>query len=212
MNRVVDTRGIVVGGNGSARFAKAAEHPENCRCGVHDKSPRACPYAGCDAVKPGIRSLGQHISWVHKRRRRSFTKVVIPDGTGWLTGVLRDPRRAAGLHLESLPKFSQWLHQQWDRVPHQFGKRSRAATKGHRSHASMLPADAAYRLPTMAPEVPAALGAVILELALAADVPTNTIVTALLCYGTEYLAKELRATHYAPQPRLPAALEIPASV
>jgi hypothetical protein len=57
--------------------------------------------------------------------------------------------------------------------------------------------------------VPATLGAAICGLALEADTPIRHIVTAMLAYGMEAFAKELRATGYAPEVRLPRAENTP---
>lgn len=156
----------------------------------------------------GIRRLGQHIAWVHKRRRRGFARVIVPDGTGWLTHVLRDPHRAAGLHLESLPRFARWLVQTWQRQPHKMRKRTRAALRLAVALAQTAAARAPnepFVLPTAQPTVPAVLGEALCLLALEANVPIRTVVTAMLAYGVEAFAKELRATGYAPDVRLPEA-------
>ena len=55
--------------------------------------------------------------------------------------------------------------------------------------------------------VPAVLGEAICLVALEANIPVRNVVTAMLAYGVEAFARELRATNYAPQPRLPVAHE-----
>lgn len=176
-----------------------------------DETPRDCPHLGCDAVGPkaprGIRRLGQHITWVHKRRRRGFSRVIVPDGTGWLTHVLRDPHRAAGLHLEALPRFTRWLTETWKREPRKMLARRRnglrLALAECRSKIARSPSEP-YMLPGSPPEVPAALGEALCLIALESNVPLRHIVTATLAYGVEAFAKELRSTNYAPYPRLPS--------
>ena len=177
-----------------------------------DQQPRDCPHPGCLATGAdaplGIRRLGQHIAWVHKRRRRGFSRVIVPDGTGWLTHVLRDPHRAAGLHLGELPRFARWLTQSWERKSHKMRKRTRNALRLAIAEAQTAAArspNEPYTLPTSPPTVPAVLGETLGLIALEADVPLRTIVTAMLAYGVEAFAKELRATTYAPQVRLPQA-------
>ena len=131
---------------------------------------------------------------------------MVPDGTGWLTHVLRDPHRAAGLHLESLPRFARWLAQTWKRQPRAMRRRQRSEVTAALNDAMTLVArspNEPFTLPMAPPAVPAVLGEAICLVALEANVPVRNIVTAMLAYGVEAFAKELRATNYAPQPRLP---------
>lgn len=208
--QILDATGEVVTGVRSSRWLPKAQHPADCTCGMCDETPRDCPHPGClargEAAPRGIRRLGQHIAWVHKRRRRGFARVIVPDGTGWLTHVLRDPHRAAGLHLDALPRFSRWLVAAWSMA----GKTPRARTRNRlrlalaeaRMRVDRSPAEA-YTLPTGPPTVPAALAEALCLVAIEANVPLGHIVTAMLAYGVEAFAKELRATNYAPNPQLP---------
>jgi hypothetical protein len=143
---------------------------------------------------------------VHKRRRRGFARVIVPDGTGWLTHVLRDPHRAAGLHLESLPRFARWLTQTWQVEPRTMRTRRRNGIRNALRDAQTLTQRAPnepFTLPCAPPVVPAALGESLCLLALESNVAIRDIVTAMLAYGIEAFAKELRSTNYAPYPRLP---------
>lgn len=204
--------GVVVSGLRSGRFVPRAEHPEDCTCGMCDRAPRDCPYPRCwatgDQAPLGIRRLGQHIAWVHKRRRRGFARIVVPGGTSWLTTVLRDPHRAAGLHLEALPRFSRWLLENWQRKPHRVRQATRTRVRAALLHASELAARSPrepFTVPCGPPPVPAALGEAICLLALETNTSVRDICTALLAYGMEALAKELRVSHFAPPVRLPNA-------
>ncbi|MFY9838207.1 MAG: hypothetical protein WAK55_17405 [Xanthobacteraceae bacterium] len=177
-----------------------------------DETPRDCPHADCwaqgaDAPR-GIRRLGQHIAWVHRRRRRGFARVIVPDGTGWLTHVLRDPHRAAGLHLEALPRFARWLVEHWHIENRKPRTRRRTALRNAIADAHTLAQRAPnepFSLPTSPPRVPAVLGEALCLVALEANVPIGYVVSAMLAYGVEAFAKELRSTGYAPYPRLPTA-------
>jgi hypothetical protein len=212
--QVLSPTGELVTGIRSGRWLPKAEHPDDCTCGMCDEQPRDCPHPGCWAVAGdaprGIRRLGQHIAWVHKRRRRGFARVIVPDGTGWLTHVLRDPHRAAGLHLEALPRFARWLTQTWEIKSQTMRRRTRTALRNAVSDAAALAArspNEPYTLPTSPPVVPAVLGESICLLALEADTPIRNVVTAMLAYGVEAFAKELRASNYAPTPKLPVNTE-----
>lgn len=207
VNQVVETAtGNVVGGTHSAttrnlRFIPMRDHPEGCTCAYHDHAPTVCRVPGCGKVCKGRAARGSHEAWVHKRRRRGFTKVLIPDGLGFLQGVLRDPHRAAGLHLGELPKFAQRLSQGIPRNNKAARRRARVALDLAREALQRSP-DEPFQIIMSELKVPAALGEVVLQLAIEADIAPKTMLIALMSYGLEALAKELRVTRMAPAPRL----------
>jgi hypothetical protein len=91
-------------------------------------------------------------------------------------------------------------------------RRRRIQVDGHRADAAALLArspNEPYTLPVRLPQVPAALGVTMLDLAHESNVPLRYVTVALLCYGVEMLAKELRATSHAPYPRIPSSEKPP---
>lgn len=187
-------------------------HRAGCRCTRCDNAPRDCPHPGCDRVGAkaprGVGPLASHFTWSHGGRTRGLTRVVVPNGVGWLTGVFRSPHRLAALHLETFPQFSKWLSEAWKIRPKRNRRTARNAMRGHLAAARELAQrdpGARVEISTTRPAVPATLAAVMYAVALEADVSVGVITTVLLAYGVEHLAKELRATGYAPQPRLPSA-------
>jgi hypothetical protein len=173
-------------------------HPAECHCPVHDLEPRGCPKIvngeRCDKVCRGARALGSHIAWIHKKRKRKMQAVLVPSGMGYLQKLLRDPRSASRLDVSALPRFAQMLAQ---------GQRSRKALR--RNARAMLlearehPHDAFRNTLRM----PGTVAEPIAHLALLGDVPVTVVTSALLSYGLEMLANEVRKYKAVPAPHLP---------
>jgi hypothetical protein len=181
-------------------------HPQGCTCARCDLSPIQCPvYEGgqrCTATPRGRRALGSHVAWMHKRRKRKMAAILQPDGLGYLTKVLVDPLRMYGLDLSALPRFSRTLTQSnvLGATERRRNKRGRAATRYllERAQANL---DGFVQMPAFV--APGKLVEPIAQLARVADVSTGTVVDALLAYGLELLAKELRQSRTAPDPFIP---------
>lgn len=174
-------------------------HALGCRCSAHDLEPRRCPETvngeRCEKVCRGPRALGSHRSAIHRKRKRTMQTLLVPSGLGYLHKMLRDPRSANRLDVSALPRFAQMLAQ---------GQRSRKALR--RSARAILleaqehPHDAFRNTLRM----PGTIAEPIALLALRADVPMSAVTSALISYGLEMLANEVRKYKVVPAPHLPA--------
>ena len=171
-------------------------HPSECRCPVHDLEPRQCPEivngARCERVCRGPRALGSHISAIHKKRR--LRAMLLPSGTGYLQKTLRDVHARYQLNVASLPRFAQTILQ--GRRP---GKMQRRSTRAILLQAQESPHEPFRYTLTM----PGAVAEIVALLAFEADVPVSVVTSALLSFGVELLAQEVRKWKIVPEPRLP---------
>lgn len=171
-------------------------HPVDCRCAIHDLSLRRCSIVEngerCERVCRGPRPLGSHISAIHRKRK---TRAPLrPSGTGYLQKTLRNVHARYQLNVASLPRFAQTILQ--GRRP---GKMQRRSTRAILLQAQENPQEALRYTLTM----PGAVAEIVALLALEANVPVSVVTSALLSYGVELLAQEIRKWKAVPDPRLP---------
>ena len=117
-----------------------------------------------------------------------------PRGTGYLQKLLRDPRSGKPLDVSALSRFAQVLKQ---------GQRSRRALR-RSARAMLLEAQehpsGVFRNTL---RMPGTIAEPMARLALQADVPISAVASALLSYGLEMLANEVRKWNVVPAPHLP---------
>ena len=184
-----------------------AGHPKDCTCARCDLSPILCPWveggARCDKQCRGRRALGSHVM-AHKRRKRKMAAVLKPDGYGYLVKVLQDPKRVYGLNLSALPRFAQSLAQSTV-----LAERNRKLTRRQRAATRYLLERAQSNvdgyLQLNAVQAPGKLIIPIALLAKLSDVSPSVVLCALVAYGLEKLATELRTYRTAPDPYIPDA-------
>ncbi len=179
-------------------MAEKRAHPTGCVCAIHDLEPRNCPKfvngERCGKVCLGPRALGSHVAWMHKRRKRKMQAVLVPSGTGYLQRLLRDPRSANRLDVSALPRFAQMLAQ----APHG-RRRLRRSARAMLLEAQEHPHDAFRN--TL--RIPGTIAEPIALLALLGDVPVTVVTSALLAFGLEMLANEVRKYKAVPMPHVP---------
>ena len=120
--------------------------------------------------------------------------VLVPTGEGYLQRVLRDPRARSRLDVSALPKFSQMV------------MRAPRMGRWRRLVACVVLQDARdepEQLFRFAQPMPGSLVEIIAELALLADIRMSAVTAALLSYGIEAVARELRSRGTLPAPCLP---------
>jgi hypothetical protein len=180
-------------------------HPQGCGCALHDFEPRQCSEIvngeRCEKVCRGARALGSHVAYTHKRGKLRARPSLIssPNGLGYIR-TLRNPSKAAGVNLSALPRFAQTVSHA--AAARGRNRRERALTRYllERAQANL---DSFVDLRYL--RVPGKIAEPIALLARLADVPPWVVFDALLTYGLEMVANELRAHRTVPNPHLPAA-------
>ena len=168
-------------------------HKADCTCALHDRSPRTCDQ--CGLLCAGAGSLGSHIRYAHKGGlRRKRKPKLVPDGEGFVRRVLMDQT----VNVSALSRFAATLEA--------------AASNGtKRKWSRRVLKDQITQYDTLGNDwiqmnycvLPANYLSLIGRLSLLAGVPVRTTFAALITYGIEHLAKELRATRSASVPHLP---------
>lgn len=172
-------------------------HMPDCRCVRCFRGDVEC--RRCHALVPGgYPGLGRHIRGDHNRKPAKLRRKLVADGFGYLLKGVRDPSLAGRFDLAALTRFQVAL----------LGGPGAPAPKGRskkfvRSDRTMLAhfkaLDEKELVLVPRPLVTAPMGEAVYQLALLAGVAPYTVVGALICYGLEHLAQEMRASQKAPR-------------
>jgi hypothetical protein len=152
-----------------------------------------------------VNGLVRHRTQVHELkkgsvhaavRRRAARRELVPDGLGYLIKLFASPARS-GLGTQELTKFAQYLQELLhtkikSRTRRIYNKAKLEGLKedpdGHSSTGLILPNR--YLIPAY-------------QIAEVSGVQPSEVLTALIAYGLEYLAKELRQYPVIPQVKKP---------
>jgi hypothetical protein len=191
-----------MGEDDAARLARVdpRHHQYGCRCFSCDKDEKPCPIEGCSAVVKGTIRLAGHLE-LHRKKARNAASAVRaatkPVGLPFLEALLGDPARVASIDLRELRALEARL-----RVP---GRRRVRRTGLLRQ--VLLSIDAHPNDPVaVQAQLPPDLARVIYRLAVVAGVSAPSVVAAMLSWGIERFAEDLRKGRAATAPHIPKGL------
>jgi len=166
-------------------------HRPGCGCVRCDQRPFTCQVPGCTRVLIGRGRYSGHLTWHARAKKRA---ALVPDGHGYLKRVLVE--RPGTLNLGALRRFEDLLY------PPGARRRPRLQRRLDRAFIAQAEEEPAGNAALRAP-VTNAVAATIYRIAILAGVAPSTISTALVLYGMEKLAHDLKSSRAVTVPFIP---------
>jgi hypothetical protein len=141
--------------------------------------------------------LNRHLTTKHGQTKRAKNVyVLVPDGLGWLTGVLTSPERINNYNLSAVSRFAAALNSRTN--PAKFSRANRALLAELKGQSDL---SAHFTI-----DLPNSIAVPVMSLAKTANVSPKAVLTLLISYGLEHLATELRKSGMAPSAKSPRSV------
>ncbi len=211
--RLLQKHHAAMGEDDARRLSKLdpRQHLFGCRCLLCDKIERECPIDGCNQTLIGSVNLARHLEG-HKKKAQTARareqserrKRLEPAGLGFVAALIGDPDRAATLDLRALREFES-------RIAAAAGQKRRKVRLGAARNALTSIQENPQGSTVLATDAPNTIAAVVYRLAILSGTSPRAVIAALLSWGIEHFAADVRKMHAAAPPHVAKALSQPAT-